>query len=169
MYASLPIVVVFPTPLTPTTSITYGIPGWGSLIGLVELTDKSSFTTSCSTSRSSSSDEARAPAFTLDCTPSIMRNVVSTPTSAETKTSSRLSKKSSSIFLRSPKTFEILVNKLVRVLLNPLSSDSFRVLPNQPSIYLFLALFHLLPSNPTHPSTLPREYTETTLKIVNHT
>ena len=126
-YASFPIVVVFPTPFTPTTIITYGFLSDGTeKSGVSALLFSASISVISSRSSVFSSDVdtylSRAVRF---CSRSIILRVVSTPTSDVINTSSRLSRKSSSI-LDLPATARLsLSNKPCLVFSKPLSNVSF--------------------------------------------
>ena len=121
----MPIEVVFPTPFTPTTNITYG---------LSSLIDKKSsplleshiiFIISSFKIISSSSELINLSFFTLSSIWSIIFSVVLTPTSELISTSSRLSKTSSSTLLLPTITLEILLKNDSLLFFKPLSSVSF--------------------------------------------
>ena len=97
--AILPMVVVLPTPLTPTTIITWGrLPGGSVKSSSEELSPFSASISEISSQSRRLSSEA--PTYLSRATRawsrSMMRSVVSTPTSEVTNTSSRLSSTSSS-------------------------------------------------------------------------
>ena len=128
-------VVVFPTPFTPTTNITYG---WESS-GKVHSTE-SPLLFSVSNSvispfriSFSSLVETYLSLATRSSIRWMILIVVSTPTSEETNISSRLSSTSSSTF-DLPATARVsLVKTFCFVFSNPLSSVSFFFLLNKPN------------------------------------
>ena len=88
--ASLPIVVVFPTPLTPTNIQTFGSPG-DDVQRAARASASRSATTSSRTSATSPSASATSSALARARTASRMRCVVASPTSASSIASSRSS------------------------------------------------------------------------------
>src|SRR5690554_3062211 len=125
-------VVVFPTPLTPTTIITYGFLFSGS-------SKSEAFPESTSLNRPAISSRrilfnSSVPKYLSFATRasilSIILRVVLTPTSLETKTSSRLSRTSSSTLLFPATALLNFSKKEVFVFSNPLSRVSFFSLEN---------------------------------------
>ena len=128
-------VVVFPTPLTPTTMMTYGIPFSGKSNELPSLAafSFSKATISSRSTRFSSSTPIYLSRSTRASIRWIMRNVVSTPTSDEISTSSRLSSTSSSTFDFPTIALANFLKTLSFVFSRPLSKDSFFAFPNKPN------------------------------------
>ena len=128
-------VVVFPTPLTPTTSMTYGLCELGrSQSSLLPVLFSSSRAAISSLRIAFSSlVETYLSRATLSSILSMILSVVSTPTSEVMSTSSRSSSTSSSTFDFPATVFASLSNQLVLVFSNPLSSVSFFFLPNNPN------------------------------------
>ena len=122
--AIFPIDVVLPTPLTPTTKIT-----WGLFVSKekVLLSSESQIIFMISSFKiKSNSDELRNLSLaTLSSIWSIIFNVVFTPTSELIKISSKLSKTWSSTLLLPITTLEILLKKDSLLFFKPLSKDSF--------------------------------------------
>ena len=129
-------VVVLPTPFTPTMSMTYGLwPDGKSQLSLSSPLFSASNDAISSHSMPFSSEVltylSRATRSSMRC---IIFSVVSTPTSLVIRTSSRLSSTSSSTFDLPATARANLSNTLTLVFSNPLSSVSFFFLLKKPKI-----------------------------------
>ena len=127
-------VVVLPTPFTPTTMITYGLHGNSSLKSstCMLLFSASSDATSSTRIVLSSAVPRYLSRLTRSCMRSMMRRVVSTPTSEVMSASSRLSSTSSSTVDLPAMARLILLSTDSLLFSNPLSRVSFFSLPNSP-------------------------------------
>ena len=122
--------MVFPTPFTPTTRITYGVSDDGiSKPWFSSLTSLPSVARSCVISSLRITLSSLVLTYLSRATRSSMRwmisKVVSTPTSLVMRMSSRLSSTSSSTFDFPATAWAIFENTLVLVFWRPLSSVSF--------------------------------------------
>ena len=134
--------MVFPTPFTPTTIITYGLHGNGSpkSITCVLLFSAKSEATSSTKMALSSAVPKYLSRFTRSCIRSMMRNVVSTPTSEVMSASSKLSNTSSSTVDLPAIAWLILLSTDSLLFSRPLSSVSFFSFPNNPKNAIIVLL-----------------------------
>ena len=145
-------VVVLPTPLTPTTSTTYGLAGRGasksSGKGPVGLRS----TVAISARRMELSSEVLIYLSRLmrSCSLSMILRVVSTPTSEVMRVSSRLSRTLSSTVLLPRMVFESLAKKLSLVLFKPwLRVSFFSFLLNSPMVEVVLMVERWMGQSPS--------------------
>ena len=137
-------VVVLPTPFTPTTSITYGLPVSGSSqlsLSCVLFSESSAVISSFKMLLSSLVETYLSRATRVSIL-SMIFNVVSTPTSDVIRISSKSSRTSSSTFDFPAIARVNLLKTLCLVFSKPLSSVSFLLLlknPNIPISFLFAA------------------------------
>ena len=151
LYASFPMVVVFPTPFTPTTIITYGpsVSGSSKLEISVELFSSRSAAISSFNIDFNSLTPKYLSKETRSSIRLIILSVVSTPTSEVIKTSSRLSRTSSSTFDLPTTARPNFLNTLSFVFKSPSSRFSFFLLlkpPNNAIIFKNLMSFCNLPT-----------------------